>query len=217
MVVARDIGRMTIQKRTNIFLDFIRLYETALDQQFISIYIFTKVLSQKFLFNQAFVNCFESGCPFEDECKQNNEQWRDGCFEKKCRVRTTKDNSKESSIKIVSGGKSAQNRLSYTLFSLSLLFQNTLFVRLITNSILLLWFYLFSRFKINTFCHLFVVFIQNKHYNVFPVIKKKTKKIHTFTFLFASKSRISIKTAFFLALGAQYQHALSLSYFWSKQ
>lgn len=53
------------------------------------------------------MNCFESGCPFEDECKQNNEQWRDGCFEKKCKVRTTKDNSKESSIKIVSGGKSA--------------------------------------------------------------------------------------------------------------
>lgn len=181
MVVARDIGRMMIQKRTNIFLDFIRLYKTALDQQFISIYIFTKVLSQNFLFNQAFVNCFESGCPFEDECKQNNEQWRDGCFEKKCRVRTTKDNSKESSIKIVSGGKSAQNRLSYTLFSLCYL--RILYFYDSQQTVFYYFCFIFSRFKINTFCHLFVVFIQNKHYNVFPVIKKQKRYILSHSFL----------------------------------
>lgn len=32
MVVVRDIGRMMIQKRMNIFFDFIRLYKIVLDQ-----------------------------------------------------------------------------------------------------------------------------------------------------------------------------------------
>ena len=54
------------------------------------------------------------GCPYENECKEDGEQWRDGCFEKKCKVRTTKDNSKESSIKIVSGGKFVFSLVSYS-------------------------------------------------------------------------------------------------------
>eukprot|EP00105_Crassostrea_gigas_P011496 XP_011427184.1 PREDICTED: extracellular matrix protein A [Crassostrea gigas] len=66
--------------------------------------IFTCTMYQKSNGDVDMVVARDIGCPFEDECKQNNEQWRDGCFEKKCRVRTTKDNSKESSIKIVSGG-----------------------------------------------------------------------------------------------------------------
>ncbi|XP_062606325.1 uncharacterized protein LOC134268142 [Saccostrea cucullata] len=66
--------------------------------------IFTCTMNQKPSGDVDMIVSRDIGCPFENECKEDGEQWRDGCFEKKCKVRTNKDNSKESAIKIVSGG-----------------------------------------------------------------------------------------------------------------
>ncbi|XP_056000746.1 uncharacterized protein LOC130048259 [Ostrea edulis] len=65
--------------------------------------IYTCTMNQKPNGDVDMIVSRDIGCPHDDECKLNGEVWRDGCFEKKCKVRNTKDGSRESSIKIISG------------------------------------------------------------------------------------------------------------------